>query len=117
MIFAVIRVLPKSTKRAELMEILRYVKSHAEVKPGCLGCGAFEAADGSGQVLYEEQWRSEKDLDAHIQSGLYRSLLQAIELAREQPQISFHEVSQTRSMELISHLRAVKPPASTQTPG
>ncbi len=105
MVFAVIKLIPQPHKRNELLEILRYVEDRALDKPGCLGCGAYEATDGSAEILYEEQWRSSKDLDAHIRSGLYRSVLNAIELAREEPQISFHEVSQTRSMELIQELR------------
>ncbi len=105
MVFAVIKLMPQPNKRNELLEILRYVKDRASDKTGCLGCGAYEATDGSAQILYEEQWRSTKDLDAHIRSGLYRSVLNAMELAREEPQISFHEVSQTKSMELIQELR------------
>ena len=105
MVFAVIKLIPQPNKRNELLEMLRYVKDRALDKMGCLGCGAYKATDGSAQILYEEQWRSTKDLDAHIRSGLYRSVLNAIELAREEPQISFHEVSQTRSMELIQELR------------
>ncbi len=105
MVFAVIKLITQPNKRDELLEMLRYVKDRALDKAGCLGCGAYEATDGSTEILYEEQWRSTKDLDAHIRSGLYRSVLNAMELAREEPKISFHEVSQTKSMELIQELR------------
>jgi len=47
-----------------------------------------------------EQWRSVKDLHAQVQSGLYMRVLHAIELACEEPRISFHEVSQFGSVVL-----------------
>jgi quinol monooxygenase YgiN len=105
MIIAVLELIPQVGQRQAMVEILRFVEERARVKAECLGCGVFEAADGSGQVLYEEQWRSAKDLHAHIQSGLYLHILNAMELASEEPKISFHEVTHTRSMELIEELR------------
>jgi hypothetical protein len=38
---------------------------------------------------------------AHIRFGLYLRILNTVELACEEPRISFHEVPQTRSMDLV----------------
>jgi quinol monooxygenase YgiN len=105
MIMAVMELLPRFDKRQAMLEILRFVEERVRTNPECLECGVFEAADDTQQVLYVERWRSAKDLHAHIQSGLYLRILNAMEFAREEPKISFHEVSQTRSMELIEKLR------------
>ena len=105
MIIAVMELVPRPDKRQALLEILRFVQVRVRTKAECLGCGVFEAADGTLQVLYEERWQAAKDLHAHIQSALYLRILNAMELAGEEPRISFHEVSQTRSMELIEELR------------
>lgn len=107
MIIAAMELVPRVNKRQELLEILRFVKERVRTKAECLGCDVFETINGTPQILYQEQWRSTKDLYAHIQSGLYLRLLNAMELACEEPRISFHEVSQTRSMELIEQLRGV----------
>jgi quinol monooxygenase YgiN len=105
MMIAVIELIPRNGQRQAMLEILRFAEERARVKAHCLGCGVFEAADGTQRVLYEERWLSANDLHAHIQSGLYLHILNALELASEVPTISFHEVTQTRSMELIEELR------------
>lgn len=105
MIMAVMELLPQIDKRQAMLEILHFVEERVRTKPECLECGVFESADKTQQVLYIEQWRSAKDLRAHIQSALYLRILNAMEFAREEPRISFHEVSQTHSMELIEELR------------
>ena len=110
MIIAVLQLVPRLDKRDALLEILRFVEEHVRTKAGCVGCGVFEAADRTQQVLYVEQWQSPKDLYTHIRSGLYLRILNAMELAGEAPKISFHEVSQTRSMELIETLRSAGRP-------
>jgi len=102
---AVMELVPRSDNRIALIEVLRFAEEHVQGKAGCLGCGVFEAIDNSQRILYVEQWGSTKELHAHIRSELYFHVLGAIELACEMPSISFHEVTQTRSMELIEKLR------------
>lgn len=110
MIIASFELVPQADKREAMLEILRSVEARVRTKAECTGCGVFEAADGTSRVLYEEQWRSAKDLHAHIQSGLYLRILHAMELASEQPRICFHEVSNTTSMQLIEELRSNRKP-------
>lgn len=104
MIIAVLQLVPQPDKREAVVEILRFVEDHVRRKTDCLQCGVFQAA-GEPQILYLEQWRSAKDLHAHIRSSLYLPILHAMELASEAPTIRFHEVSETKSMELIEALR------------
>jgi quinol monooxygenase YgiN len=106
MILAVLELVPQMQQRQPMLEVLRFVEERVRTKPECLDCGVFEEATGAQRVVYMEQWRSAKDLHAHLQSGLYSKILQAMELACEEPRISFHEVSQTRSMDLITQLRS-----------
>jgi quinol monooxygenase YgiN len=106
MVIAVIELVPQIQKRQAMLEVLKFVEERVRDKPECLDCGVFEAASGPQRVVYVEQWQSAKDLYAHIQSGLYMRILHALELACEEPRISFNEVLQTRSMELITKLRS-----------
>jgi len=102
---AVMELVPRSDNRLALIEILRFVEEHLHGKAGCLGCDVFETVGSSQRILYVEQWDSMKDLHAHIRSELYFHVLGAIELASKMPSIRFHEVTQTKSMELIEELR------------
>ena len=106
MIIAMLELVHEIQKRQAMLEVLRFVAERVKTKPECLDCGVLEEATGPRRVVYVEEWRSAKELQAHIRSGLYSKILNAMELASEEPRISFHEVSQTRSMELIRELRS-----------
>jgi quinol monooxygenase YgiN len=106
MIIAVLELVPETKKRQAMLEVLRFVAERVKTKPECLDCGVFEEATGCQRVVYVEEWRSAKDLHAHIQSGLYSKILHAMELACEEPRIGYYEVAQTKSMELIEELRS-----------
>ena len=93
-------------KRQAILEILRFTEDRVRIKTGCVGCRVYEASDESGTILYLEQWRSRDDLHRHIQSSLYLGILNAMDFGQEAPEISFHEVSDTESMELIEALRS-----------
>ena len=104
MIIAVLQLVPQTGKREAVVEILRFAEDHVRREKDCLQCGVVEAT-GAAEILYLEQWKTAKDLHAHIRSSLYLPILHAMELASEAPTISFHEVSGTESMELIEALR------------
>ena len=106
MVLAVLELVPQIQKRQAMLEVLKFVAERVKTKPECMDCGVFEEASGSQKVVYTEQWRSAKDLHAHLQSGLYSKVLQAMELGCVEPRINFYEVTQRRSMELIEELRS-----------
>ena len=106
MVIALLELVPQIEKRQAMLEVLRFVEERVRNRPECLECGVFEATNGNPRVLYVEQWRSARDLYDHLQSGLYLRILNAVDLACEEPRISFHEVSRTESMELVWQLRS-----------
>jgi len=82
MIIAVLKLVPQQQKRQAMLEVLRFVAERVKTKPECLDCAVFEEATGPQRVVYVEEWGSGKDLHAHIQSGLYLKIFQAMELSR-----------------------------------
>jgi quinol monooxygenase YgiN len=95
MIISIIELIPTPEKRQAVLEILRFTEDRVRIKAGCIGCGVYEASDESGTILYLERWRTREHLHRHIQSSLYLAVLNAMDLARKAPEISFHEVSDT----------------------
>jgi quinol monooxygenase YgiN len=97
----------KSTlrSRGEILELLRYCVDGLRTKPGCLGTGVYESGDQNETILYLERWRSADELHRHIQSNLYLGVLNAMDLASGPPDVSYYEVSEAQSMELIVALR------------
>jgi len=106
MIIACIELVPARDKRQEILEILRFVEHGVQKHPACGWCGVYESRDADDTILYLEQWNSERDFCSHVQSRDYLPLLNAIDLACEQPKVNFYDVGKVRSMEFIEALRS-----------
>ena len=111
MILLNIELTPIHGKRDEIIELLQFSIDRLKTKPGCLSSGVYEACDEKRTILYVERWRSEEELNRHIQSNLYLVVLNVLDLAAEPPDIRFNAVSGTKSMELIMALRSPSLPA------
>lgn len=105
MVVSLIELTSNLRNRAEILELLRYCVDGLQTKPGCLGSGIYESSDQNETILYLERWKSVEELHRHIQSSLYRGVLTAMDLASSPPSVSYYEVSETKSMELIAELR------------
>jgi quinol monooxygenase YgiN len=105
MMISVLKLIPCADKREAVLRILQSIVPATMAKPGCLNCGVYEEYDAENTILYSEQWRSEADLYKHIQSNLFLRILCAMDFAKDPPQISFHEISNTRHLELVENLR------------
>ena len=113
MIVARIELEPSLGERKAMLEILQFVERGLGNNPACLSCGVYEKLDQNRTILYEEKWESEQSFHNHVRSTSYLALLNAMELAQSKPKISFNDVTNTRSMELIEALRS----GDTQTAG
>jgi quinol monooxygenase YgiN len=106
MVISLIEMVPGLDTRQAMVEILHFVESRLVHNPGCVSCRIYEGLDENHTILYVEQWESEQALYDHIRSSLYLPVLNAIDLARSEPKIRFHEVSNMGSMDLIEALRS-----------
>ena len=106
MIISLIELVPSLDKRQAMLEILQFVESRLAHNPGCVCCRIYEGLDENHTILYFELWESEQALYSHIRSSLYLPVLNAIDLARSEPRISFHGLSNMGSMDLIEALRS-----------
>ena len=105
MILSLIELTPLPNKREEILELLQFSVGRLRGKLGCLSSGVYEAAGENETILYVERWTSKEELHRHIQSKLYLKILIATDLAMEPRGISFCEISDMQSMELIVALR------------
>jgi quinol monooxygenase YgiN len=110
-ILSLIELTPIPSKREDLLELLRYCATQVRTARGCLGSNVYEAGDIDRTVLYLERWGSTKEFHRHVQSNLYRAVLNGIDLAEGPREISFYEVSNTKSMDLVAALRSPVAPA------
>jgi quinol monooxygenase YgiN len=105
-ILSFIEVSPLPGNREKILELLKFLVDSLETRRGCLDARVYEADDEKGTILYLEKWGSDEEFRRYVQSSLYLGLLNALDLAGEPPLVSFHEVADTKSLDLIAALRS-----------
>jgi quinol monooxygenase YgiN len=105
MILTALKLIPRVEKRREMIEILTRIESRTQLIFGCESSSVFVQVSPEQAILYVETWLSEEELHRHIQSDLYLWILAAMELASEPPEICFHQISDTRGLEMVESLR------------
>ncbi len=101
MIISTIRINAAPARKKEILEILYSVKGPTEGQPGCLSSNIYQNLLANHQITYVEVWKTKAGLFKHIRSPLYRSILAAIDMSCEVPDIQFSSVSNVDGMELI----------------
>jgi quinol monooxygenase YgiN len=104
-IFAVIKVFPSPRQHAQTIEILKSVQSLTWPSAGCMGCWLSEEDYQQPHIRYTEQWQSDQALEEHLRSDLYRRVLAAMELSKQEPEVAFYFTEETRGFDLIEEVR------------
>jgi quinol monooxygenase YgiN len=98
----ILKVLPE--KRNAAIDILRSVQLALGIRQEVLLCKVYENSE-DGEILFIEQWRTKEALYRHIQSDLYRRILEVMELAKLPPDLCFFDVSEIEGLDLVITLR------------
>jgi quinol monooxygenase YgiN len=105
-VFSIISIFPSPKQRNQVVEILKSVQDLTRPIPGCGGCWLCEDDCLHNHVRYIEQWDSEEALQDHVRSDLYRRVLAAIELSKQNPEVKFYYTSEIKGFDLVESLRA-----------
>ena len=70
----------ESIHRTELLQTLQNLAHEALGEGVCQECRVFEDLNGSGRFLWSQWWRSQRQLEEHLQSVTFRTLLGAIKV-------------------------------------
>jgi len=108
MITATLRVTVPANRRSEVLDLLRSVIEPTQVEPGCLSCRLYQDLENEEALLFEEEWKTQADLDRHIRSDRYVKILAAIDMSSKPPEIRFNTIARIRGIEAIRAAR-VKP--------
>jgi quinol monooxygenase YgiN len=107
-ILSIIQIAPIPEKRAEILQILCSIKEPVQAISACLDCRVCQEEGGEGLIVYLEQWQSWEAFMRHLRSETYAKILEAIELSREMPNVTFFEVSSVKGMDLLKAVRSEK---------
>ena len=105
MIIGTVRILPPPDRRADVLEVLRFVQGPVRAQPGCAACDIYDEQGPEPAIVFVERWESEAALEAHLHSEAYRRILGAVELSSSRPDIRFERVSACEGIELIERSR------------
>ena len=94
-------------KSGEALRIFKSFTEQCRDEPGCISCHIYEDLQEKNVFMLKEVWRSEEELDLHLRSDEYRTLLLILELALEQPEIRFDTISSSTGIETIEKARDV----------
>ena len=106
MIRTTIRMRMPLEKHSEALEILGSVIEQTQFEQGCVSCRIYRAVEDECDILYEELWMEEDDLQQHLRSDKYQKILLVIEMASEPPEIRFDTIAHSSGVETIEQARA-----------
>ena len=66
--------------RTELIQTLKNLTREAVGHEGCLECRVFEDVSLSSRFLWSQWWRSQRQMESHLGSVAFRTLLGAIKV-------------------------------------
>ncbi len=105
MILANIRMKISPQKRGEVLKILRSAAEGERILPGCLSCRIYEDLQEDNVIMFEEMWRSEEEMQQHLRSDEYRSVLLVMEMALQNPEVRFNRISGSSGLETVEKAR------------
>ncbi|MEW6518654.1 MAG: antibiotic biosynthesis monooxygenase [Thermodesulfobacteriota bacterium] len=106
MIIAILKIIPLTEKRHEILDVLFSIKGPVQAEAECLACCILEEYGEEQNLFYVEKWRSLAGLERHIRSSSYARILEAMELSSQPPEVSFYKTSETWSFDLIERVRS-----------
>jgi len=106
MLLSMVKITPVPGREQETLDILLSVRGPILAVSGCLECSIYEEHDDEHAIIYLERWQSAAEMFKHIGSTLYTRVLKAMELSDREPEILFHEITDTHGMELIERVRS-----------
>lgn len=100
-----LQLLPPDQRVDEVLSALRVLTSRTQVKTGCQGSHVTRGEHETAIVIYEETWRRWEDLEPHIRSKSFRTILELMELSTEKPLLQFEETGEIRGMDFVQKIR------------
>jgi quinol monooxygenase YgiN len=74
-------------------------------QPGCVSCSLSTQLGERTRFHYEEEWRTESDLNLQLNSGRFARLAHLMESSMERPRIEFQLPDGTRGIEYAEEVR------------
>lgn len=105
MIDATIKMSVPADKRLEVLQTIKSLLDPIRNQPGCLSCYCCVDAELEHIIILRQEWKTDKDLAAYLNSGHFNVLLGAMKLLFVEPEIRFNTIASTAGEEVIAAVR------------
>jgi len=89
----------------EALMILDSVIELTRLEEGCISCRLYRDLQVEGALMLEEIWSSQSDLERHLRTDKFHTVLLVVEMASVYPEIRFDVIAHTTGMETIQRIR------------
>jgi quinol monooxygenase YgiN len=87
------KVLPE--KRKELIQALSSLVELIKKEKGCKSCNFYCRSEDENEMCLLGEWETKEDVDAHLQSDLFKVLMGAMSLLRKPHELTFYASTPT----------------------
>ena len=87
-------------KRRELAQTLLSIVEKVSKEKGCLQASVYQDCEDENKILVAEEWATQEETDAYLESDLFKVVLGAACLMQRSPEIVIHTVNRSRPMEV-----------------
>jgi len=108
MVQAIVRMVMPAEKVDEALQILHSIAERTRVEAGCFDCWVYRDIEDEKVIIFEQVWRSEKEMLRHLGSEEYRNVLLVMEMCSEQPVVRFDTITGSTGVETIEAARSAK---------
>jgi len=105
MVLAIISITASAKGRREILRALRVLAPPTRARSGCCRVHLLQDVENRNVITWIEEWDSEEALRLHMRSDEYRTLLAVVDMSMREPEVRFHTIAKTASMELIAACR------------
>lgn len=96
-------------KRADVSRAISSQIGPIQVQPGCTSCRFYRNWINPEELMIETHWGNEEDLIRHLQSDIYKSFLQLMEVSLAPPVLKFYTIDEVRGLDLVKAARDPSP--------
>lgn len=102
-----LRIVPPVEKRWALLHSLNRLVAPTRVAPGCLDSWLYTDFDDRNAIVLVEEWESREEFEKHLSSDKLKTLISAIELSSEAPEIHIDIVARENGLQSLGDIKAL----------
>ncbi|MCB1809305.1 MAG: antibiotic biosynthesis monooxygenase, partial [Candidatus Competibacteraceae bacterium] len=99
-----LRVMIPATLRSQLISSIGALLQPTRVQPGCLSCRLYIDYDDENAITLIGEWSSRGELTRYLESDVRKTLVAALDLSTEMPQVRIDTIIRKEDLSIIGDL-------------